>query len=84
MVKEEVVFENALKRNTMVMALMRGSTSEYALAKIIDVRREAEKDEEYKQMERMIVGGGEEMEEEMKEAKDITERFEYYVHYENL
>ncbi len=36
---EEPVFPGALKRNSLVMALARGSNTEYHIAKIIDVRK---------------------------------------------
>jgi len=78
----------------MVMALMRGK-DEYSIAKIIDVRRVAEKDEEYQQMERAILGGSningvdedkKEDDVEMKgdETQEKKDKFEYYVHYEAL
>lgn len=55
-VVEEPVFEGALKRNSLVMALVRGSQTDYQLAKIIDVRKQKHDDEEDQSIDRMLLG----------------------------
>ncbi len=54
--QEEIIYEGALKRNSLVLALSRGSQTEYQLAKIIEIRPAQVGDEEDIQLEKMLLG----------------------------
>lgn len=54
--QEEINYEGALKRNSLVMALSRGSQTEYQLGKIIEIRPAQTGDEEDMQVEKMLLG----------------------------
>ncbi len=54
--QEEIIYEGALKRNSLVMALSRQSKTEYQLAKIIEIRPAYNGDEEDIQVEKMLLG----------------------------
>ena len=53
---DEPQYEGSLKRNSLVLALSRNSTTEYQLAKIIEIRPQKTGNEEDAQLDKMLLG----------------------------